>query len=73
MIYCCIVATLVLLCLAVILALLLKSTVKEHRVSAERKTDEAVEREMKRDFMDEGFENLMSYAVNGKNGFDDDK
>lgn len=37
----------------------------------ERKTDEIVEREMKRDIMDEGFENIMSYSVNGRNGFDD--
>ena len=37
----------------------------------ERETDETVEREMKRDFLDEGFENLMAYSVNGENGFSD--
>lgn len=37
----------------------------------EEKRDEAVEREMKRDFLDEGFENLMAYSVRGENGFGD--
>jgi hypothetical protein len=37
----------------------------------EEKRDEVVEREMKRDFLDEGFENLMAYSVRGENGFGD--
>ena len=39
-----------------------------------RKLDEIVERtiteQAKRDIMDEGFENIMSYSVGGANGFD---
>ena len=39
----------------------------------ERKLDEIVERtiteQAKRDIMDEGFENIMSYSVGGANGF----
>lgn len=40
----------------------------------ERKLDEIVEQtiseQAKRDLMDEGFENIMAYSVNGANGFD---
>ena len=34
--------------------------------SAEERTDAAVEKEM----MDEGFENIMTFSVNGKTGFE---
>ena len=56
-----------------ILALILRRNAERRGAEKEKKAEEAVEREMKRDFMDEGFENIMSYSVNGKNGFDDDK
>ena len=56
-----------------ILALILRRNAERREKENEKKADEAVEREMKRDFMDEGFENIMSYSVNGRNGFDDDK
>ena len=56
-----------------ILALILRRNAERRGAEKEKKADEAVEREMKRDFMDEGFENIMSYSVNGRNGFDDDK
>ncbi len=55
------------------LALLIRGNAERRGAEKEKKAEEAVEREMKRDFMDEGFENIMSYSVNGKNGFDDDK
>ena len=55
------------------LALILRRNAERRGAEKEKKAEEAVEREMKRDFMDEGFENIMSYSVNGKNGFDDDK
>lgn len=55
------------------LALILRRNAERREKENEKKADEAVEREMKRDFMDEGFENIMSYSVNGRNGFDDDK
>ena len=56
-----------------ILALILRRNAERREKENEKRADEAVEREMKRDFMDEGFENIMSYSVNGRNGFDDDK
>lgn len=56
-----------------ILTLILRGNAERRGKEKERKTEEVVEREMKRDFMDEGFENIMSYSVNGRNGFDDDK
>lgn len=56
-----------------ILTLILRRNAERREKENEKKADEAVEREMKRDFMDEGFENIMSYSVNGRNGFDDDK
>ena len=56
-----------------ILALILRRNAERRGAEKEKKAEEAVEREMKRDFMDEGFESIMSYSVNGKNGFDDDK
>lgn len=56
-----------------ILALILRRNAERRGAEKEKKAEEAVEREMKRDFMDEGFENIMSYSVNGRNGFDDDK
>ena len=45
---------------------------RELRREKAKKTDERVEREMQRaaDPIDEGFENIMRFAVNGKTGFD---
>lgn len=40
--------------------------------SAEARTDKAVEQaqERQRDLMNEGIENIMTYSVNGKTGFE---
>ncbi len=73
MIYLCVVATLSFLVLAGVLALELRGTIKQHKADAERKTDEKVEAEMKRDVMDEGFEAIMAYSIRGNNGFEEDR
>ena len=39
--------------------------------SREERTDAAVEREMEKGSVDEGFENIMRYSVNGKTGFEE--
>ena len=39
--------------------------------SREKRTDAAVEREMEKGSVDEGFENIMRYSVNGKTGFEE--
>ena len=46
---------------------------RELRREKAKKTDERVEREMQKaaaDPIDEGFENIMRFAVNGRTGFD---
>lgn len=39
--------------------------------SKAERTDAAVEREMEKGSVDEGFENIMRYSVNGKTGFEE--
>lgn len=68
---CAVIDTLILLFLALVAVWALLIPAKEK--AGEAKTEARVEQELKRDFMDEGFENIMAYSVGGRNGFDDSK
>lgn len=57
---------------AVILAETSALFAREFFKTKEQRTEQRVEREMQKppDPIDEGFENIMRYAVNGKTGFE---
>lgn len=55
------------LCLLLVLTSMVAHLYSKSLPSAEQRTDARVEKEL----MDEGFENIMRYEVNGKTGFEE--
>lgn len=79
LIYIGLITTLLLIMNAAVLYVLLSLNSEKLKDKADRKTDEEVERAMsereKREatLMDEGFDNIMRYTVNGITGFEIDE